>query len=135
MNRLGRAELVAAVGGLLLAVGVFLPWYSTDLENPNAAFMYALYRDKDAVAYWSTVNGYALAGPSTNSIRKDLPAGQFVICLVTDYHVRVACDTVSPGRGGTVIATPLPTDDPLVSREVRVHGYDGGGDPVCGTCW
>ena len=37
MNRLGRAELVAAVGGLLLAVGVFLPWYSLDRDNPNAS--------------------------------------------------------------------------------------------------
>src|SRR5687767_14867803 len=37
MNRLGRAELVAALGGLLLAVGVFLPWYSTDPDNPNAS--------------------------------------------------------------------------------------------------
>ena len=35
MNRLGRAELVAALGGLLLAVGVFLPWYST--ASPNAS--------------------------------------------------------------------------------------------------
>ena len=37
MNRLGRAEFVAALGGLLLAVGVFLPWYSTDGNNPNAS--------------------------------------------------------------------------------------------------
>ena len=37
MARLGRAELIAAVGGFLLAVGVFLPWYSTDRDNPNAS--------------------------------------------------------------------------------------------------
>jgi hypothetical protein len=36
MRRLGRAELVAAVGGLLLAAGVFLPWYTTDADNANA---------------------------------------------------------------------------------------------------
>jgi hypothetical protein len=36
MARLGRAELIAAVGGVLLAVGVFLPWYRTDADNPNA---------------------------------------------------------------------------------------------------
>lgn len=36
MARLGRAELIAAVGGVLLAVGVFVPWYRTDPENPNA---------------------------------------------------------------------------------------------------
>jgi hypothetical protein len=36
MGRLGRAELIAAVGGVLLAAGVFLPWYRTDPDNPNA---------------------------------------------------------------------------------------------------
>jgi hypothetical protein len=36
MGRLGRAELIAAVGGLLLAAGVFLPWYRTDPDNANA---------------------------------------------------------------------------------------------------
>jgi hypothetical protein len=35
-GRLGRGELVAAVGGLLLAGCLFLPWYKTDPGNPNA---------------------------------------------------------------------------------------------------
>ena len=35
-GRLGRGELVAAVGGLLLAIGLFAPWYRTDPSNPNA---------------------------------------------------------------------------------------------------
>ena len=35
-ERLGRGELVAAAGGLLLAVCLFLPWYRTDSDNPNA---------------------------------------------------------------------------------------------------
>jgi hypothetical protein len=35
-DRLGRGELVAAVGGLLLAVCLFLPWYETDPGNANA---------------------------------------------------------------------------------------------------
>jgi hypothetical protein len=35
-DRLGRGEIVAAVGGLLLAVCLFLPWYETDPDNPNA---------------------------------------------------------------------------------------------------
>ena len=35
-GRLGRGELVAALGGLLLAVCLFLPWYETDPSNPNA---------------------------------------------------------------------------------------------------
>jgi hypothetical protein len=33
---LGRGEFVAAVGGLLLGVCLFLPWYETDPDNPNA---------------------------------------------------------------------------------------------------
>jgi hypothetical protein len=36
LSRLGRAELIAALGGLLLAVGVFTPWYATARDNPNA---------------------------------------------------------------------------------------------------
>ena len=35
-GRLGRGELIAAVGGLLLAVCLFLPWYEPDPSNPNA---------------------------------------------------------------------------------------------------
>jgi hypothetical protein len=35
-GRLGRGELVAAVGGLLLGVCLFLPWYETASDNPNA---------------------------------------------------------------------------------------------------
>ena len=36
-DRLGRGELIAAAGGLLLLVCLFLPWYETDSDNPNAA--------------------------------------------------------------------------------------------------
>jgi hypothetical protein len=35
-DRLGRGELVAALGGLLLAVCLFVPWYEADTDNPNA---------------------------------------------------------------------------------------------------
>jgi hypothetical protein len=34
-GRLGASEAIAVVGGLLLALGVFLPWYATS-SNPNA---------------------------------------------------------------------------------------------------
>src|SRR5215217_8757773 len=33
---LGRGEMIAAVGGILLAVGIFVPWYATADDNPNA---------------------------------------------------------------------------------------------------
>jgi hypothetical protein len=36
LGRLGRGEFVAALGGLLLGVCLFLPWYETDPDNPNA---------------------------------------------------------------------------------------------------
>jgi hypothetical protein len=36
LGRLGRGEFVAALGGLLLGVCLFLPWYKTDPDNPNA---------------------------------------------------------------------------------------------------
>jgi hypothetical protein len=35
-GRLGRGELVAALGGLLLAGSLLVPWYETDPGNPNA---------------------------------------------------------------------------------------------------
>jgi hypothetical protein len=36
LSRLGRAEYLAVAGGLLLALGVFLPWYGTNPDNANA---------------------------------------------------------------------------------------------------
>ena len=35
-SRLSRSEWIAVLGGLLLLVGVFLPWYETDPGNANA---------------------------------------------------------------------------------------------------
>src|SRR3954447_12747975 len=35
-NRLGRAELLAVLGGVALAVSLFLPWYETNPDNRNA---------------------------------------------------------------------------------------------------
>jgi hypothetical protein len=36
LGRLGRGEFLAVLGGLLLALGVFLPWYGTNPSNRNA---------------------------------------------------------------------------------------------------
>ena len=36
LSRLGRGEYLAVLGGLLLALGVFLPWYETNSDNRNA---------------------------------------------------------------------------------------------------
>ena len=36
LSRLGRAEYLAVAGGLLLALGLFLPWYGTNADNRNA---------------------------------------------------------------------------------------------------
>jgi hypothetical protein len=35
-GRLGRGEYLAVLGGLLLALGLFLPWYETNPDNRNA---------------------------------------------------------------------------------------------------
>jgi hypothetical protein len=35
LRRISRSEILAALGGALLAVSVFLPWYATS-SNPNA---------------------------------------------------------------------------------------------------
>jgi hypothetical protein len=36
LSRLGREELLAVLGGVLLALSVALPWYRTNPDNPNA---------------------------------------------------------------------------------------------------
>jgi hypothetical protein len=36
LGRLGRGELLAVAGGILLALGLFLPWYNTNPPNRNA---------------------------------------------------------------------------------------------------
>jgi hypothetical protein len=36
VRRISTSELLAAVGGALLAISVFLPWYSANPDNPNA---------------------------------------------------------------------------------------------------
>src|SRR4051812_37872263 len=37
LARLGRGEYLAVLGGLLLALSLFLPWYKTNPDNPNAS--------------------------------------------------------------------------------------------------
>jgi hypothetical protein len=37
LGRLGRGELLAVAGGILLALGLFLPWYKTNPANRNAS--------------------------------------------------------------------------------------------------
>jgi hypothetical protein len=36
LGRLGRGEILAVVGGILLALGILLPWYRTNPDNANA---------------------------------------------------------------------------------------------------
>src|SRR5690349_16622369 len=36
LSRLGRGELVAVLGGALLALALVLPWYETNPDNRNA---------------------------------------------------------------------------------------------------
>jgi hypothetical protein len=36
VGRLGRGEVLAVLGGILLALGMLLPWYATNPDNANA---------------------------------------------------------------------------------------------------
>jgi hypothetical protein len=36
LRRISTSEILAALGGLLLVLGVFLPWYSPNTQNRNA---------------------------------------------------------------------------------------------------
>jgi hypothetical protein len=47
-RRISSSEIIAAVGGLLLAVGLFLPWYSPNTDNRNANVNGV----RDAVSAW-----------------------------------------------------------------------------------
>ena len=47
-SRLSRSELIAALGGILLLVGVFLPWYVPNTDNPNAVVA----GSREAVSAW-----------------------------------------------------------------------------------
>jgi len=47
-RRLTRSELIAAVGGALLALGLFLPWYKPNPDNKNANVNGA----REAVSAW-----------------------------------------------------------------------------------
>jgi uncharacterized membrane protein len=47
-RRIASSEIVAAVGGLLLAIGIFLPWYSPNQDNRNANVGGV----RDAVSAW-----------------------------------------------------------------------------------
>jgi hypothetical protein len=47
-SRLSRSELIAALGGILLAIGVFLPWYVPNTDNRNAIVA----GSREAVSAW-----------------------------------------------------------------------------------
>lgn len=48
VSRLSRSEVIAAVGGILLLVGVFLPWYVPNTDNRNAVVA----GSREAVSAW-----------------------------------------------------------------------------------
>src|SRR5919107_2007250 len=47
-SRLSRSELIAALGGILLGIGVFLPWYVPNTDNRNAIVA----GSREAVSAW-----------------------------------------------------------------------------------
>jgi hypothetical protein len=72
-------------------------------------------------------------GGTLNPVRGEVRAG----CLVAGRGlVRVACVRVeAAGTAGTIVITPLPTDDPLVTRAVVVVGAPTSHiQPECAAC-
>jgi hypothetical protein len=47
-SKISRSELIAALGGLLLGVGIFLPWYVPNTGNRNAVVA----GSREAVSAW-----------------------------------------------------------------------------------
>jgi hypothetical protein len=45
---ISRSELIAALGGLLLGIGIFLPWYVPNTDNRNAVVA----GSREAVSAW-----------------------------------------------------------------------------------
>jgi hypothetical protein len=61
------------------------------------------------------------------------------VCLVADSEYRLSCAIVTAYEGSPVTMTPIPTNDPLVSRPVKFGMEDPAepGDPTtsCATCF
>ena len=47
-SKISRSELIAALGGILLGLGVFLPWYVPNTQNRNAVVA----GSREAVSAW-----------------------------------------------------------------------------------
>jgi hypothetical protein len=47
-SKLSRAELIACLGGVMLLIGIFLPWYVPNEENRNAVVA----GSREAVSAW-----------------------------------------------------------------------------------
>ena len=47
-SKLSRSEVIAALGGILLLVGIFLPWYVPNTDNRNAVVA----GSREAVSAW-----------------------------------------------------------------------------------
>src|SRR5918997_6424744 len=47
-GKLSKSELIAALGGVLLGLGVFLPWYEPNRDNRNAVVA----GSREAVSAW-----------------------------------------------------------------------------------
>jgi hypothetical protein len=134
----GAIDRVEVSGdGRLIAMEAHVDCAQSDTTS-QAAYGFALYREgvKEGAAHWSVMGLYASTAPSAISIVKDLPNGDFGLCLVTDANSRIECVKVTAAaKGQATTVTPLPTDDPLVDLPVQVYGRDSSTSPACGTCW
>src|SRR5258707_5386604 len=103
LQRLHRGEIIAVFGGLLLAISIFLPWYSlgnvfahlSSCKGPNTTctgweslpvlrYLFLLGAIAPLILAWIVVRGYALAWP-----RGEMTAVVAVIAIVLTLFLGV----------------------------------------------
>lgn len=132
------AEVEATESGDYLTLAGHL-----DCADPagTAAYGFAVYgRDASAgVVYEHRLRPYADQAPSLFRERNLLshpPVASLLICVVTDYKVRIACVAVDWNSADQAYEVrSLSIDDPVVDGAVRVIPNEMSPSPVCGTCW
>ncbi|AGL17580.1 hypothetical protein [Actinoplanes sp. N902-109] len=105
------------------------------------AFTIVMFRAKSstATALRSNLRPYAETGPTAVTAALSTPPpvdGSAGLCLLRHDDVRVACVRLGQ-QDGSVVATPIPVDDPLVTAKVVLVADDVMPNlpgPFCGSC-
>jgi hypothetical protein len=117
-DKLSRGEIIACAGGFLLAVAVFLPWYSTDSGNKNSLingrqgdfsawdahtvsrFLFLLGAAAPFILAWIVIREHQLSWPR-GEVTAITGIVAFVLVLVLGFVARPGepRDTISFGVG------------------------------------